>query len=108
MLTKANQAIMSTPAFGIHQQPPRVIRIKKLPSGALYLEADSEASAELLQQPGLANECIKNFSNTSILKPNNYLIIVEFIPTTFNPSACKDLEKVERANSLQPDDITTA
>ena len=95
-------------ALGTHQPPPRVIGIKKLPSGALYLEADSEASTELLQHPDLTNEFIKNFSNTSILKPNNYPTIVEFIPTMFNPTAHEDLEKVERANSLQPGDITTA
>ena len=84
ILIKANQVIRNIPLPENDGPLPKVIGIKKLPSRAFFLEMDSEISAELLQQTTLAANFIKNFRNTSIIKANNYLIIVEFTPTTFN------------------------
>ena len=51
---------------------------------------------------------MKNFSDTSIIKVNNYSIIAEFTPTTFNPTSQEDVAEVEAANSLLPGNIATA
>ena len=51
---------------------------------------------------------MKNFSDSSIIKVNNYLIIAEFTPTTFSTTSPEDLAEVEAANSLLPGDIATA
>ena len=59
-----------------------------------------------MQQPESANEFLRNFSDICIIKPNSYLTLVEFVPTTFNPAAKEDLQAVELANALQPGDIT--
>ena len=108
ILIRANQAIKNTALPEHNGPPPKVIGIKKLPSGAFFLEMDSKSSADLLQQTPLAPNFMKNFSDTSIIKVNNYSIIVEFTLTTFNLTSQEDLAKVEAANSLLPGDIATA
>ena len=84
ILIKANHVIRNIPLPENDGPLPKVTRIKKLPSRAFFLEMDSKISTDLLKQTTLAANFIKNFRNTSIIKTNNYLIIVEFTPTTFN------------------------
>ena len=87
---------------------PKVLGIKKLPSGALFLKMDSEDSAEVMQQTTIDTNFIGNFSDSSTVNPNNYPIIVEFVPTAFNPTSQDNITEIEVANSLQPGAITTA
>ena len=108
ILIKANQAIRNTALPEHNGTLPKVIGINKFPSGAFFLEMDSKSSADLLQQTMLTSSFMKIFSDTSIIKSNNYLIIAEFTPTTFNPMSQEDLAKVETANSLLPGNIATA
>ena len=69
---------------------------------------DSENLAEVMQQPARATDFISNFSDSSTIKPNNYPIIMEFVPTVFNPTLQDNITEMEVGNSLQPGDITTA
>ena len=68
---------------------------------------DSEDTAEMFLQPMLTHDFIRNFDNTSIIKPNNYPTIAEFVPTSFGLNSKEELVTVESANSLQPGNITT-
>ena len=88
--------------------PPLAVSVKKLPSRAFFLEMNSETTAELLLNPTLTSDFIRKFNTTSTIKPNNYPIIAEFVPTSFDPTSKEGLTIVELANSLQPGDITTA
>ena len=87
---------------------PLAVSVKKLPSRAFFLEMNSETSAELLLNLTLTSDFIRNFDTTSTIKPNNYPIIAEFVPTSFDPTSKEGLTMVELTNSLQPSDITTA
>ena len=92
-----------------HSYPfPEVVSVKKLQSRAMFLEMNPEEAAELFLQPTLTYDFIRHFDNTSIIRPNNYPTIAEFVPTSFNPSSEEEKVVVEVANSLQPGNITTA
>ena len=108
ILSKVNKAIEKLTLTNDPSPLPKVVGIKKLPSRAMFLEMNSEEEAELFLQPTLTHDFIRNFNNTSIIRPNNYPTIVEFVTTSFNPSSKEELVVVEVANSLQPGDITTA
>ena len=108
ILAKANKAIQKLTLTNQPSPLPEVVGVKKLPSGAMFLEMNSEEAAALFLQPTLTCDFIRHFNNTSIIRPNNYPIIVQFVPTSFNPSSKEELAAVEAANSLQPGDITTA
>ena len=87
---------------------PQSKRNKEAPKHNLFLEIDLICSTEVMQQPTPATDFIRNFSDTSIIKSNNYLILVELVPTMFNPTLQGNLVEGEAANSLQPGDIITA
>ena len=81
ILAKVNEAIKKLSITDPPHPHPLAVGVKKLPSRAFFLEMNSETSAELLVNPTLTSDFIRNFDTTSTIKPNNYLIIAEFVPT---------------------------
>ena len=107
ILTKANEVIKNLILPELLQTPPpkkKIFGVKKLPSRAFFLEMNSESSADLLQQSTLRTDFIRKFNDS--IKPNNYLIIAEFVPTSFDPSLREELAAVESANALQLGNVT--
>ena len=80
---------------------PLAVGVKKLSSGAFFLKMNSETMAELFSNPTLTSDFIRNFDTASTIKPNNYPIIAEFVPTSFDPASKEGLTMVDLANSLQ-------
>ena len=64
------------------------------------IELDSESSTVVMQQPTVATDIIRNFRDTSIIKPNKYPILAVFVPTTFILSLQTILAEVEAVNTI--------
>ena len=95
ILSKANLAIKNMSLTDPLNPLPKVIGIKKLPSGALSLEMGSEDSAEVMQQTTISTDFISSFSDSSTVKPNNYPIIAEFVLIAFNPTLQENITEIE-------------
>ncbi|KAF8522514.1 hypothetical protein JB92DRAFT_3110585 [Gautieria morchelliformis] len=107
ILDRANRAVGEM-EWEDDQEKPRAVGVQRLPSDAFFLELQTEETAELLQTRQTATSFLSKFSSDSIIKPNNYSIIAEFVPIRFNPESRAELEGVETGNSLEQDDIVSA
>ena len=106
ILAKANEAIKKM-SITDSPLPHPSSRCKETPKRSILPRNELRNLCRGTLKPMLTSDFIRNFDTTSTIKPNNYPIIAEFVPTSFNPTSKEGLTMVELANSLQPGDITT-
>ncbi|KIJ32846.1 hypothetical protein M422DRAFT_83068, partial [Sphaerobolus stellatus SS14] len=87
----------------------RVVSANKLRNGGVVYELDSANAATAIQEEEeLHKAFMDNFGADATIKPRLYPIIVERVPTSFNPTYEGQLRQLEDANDLQNYEVAKA
>lgn len=85
-----------------------IIGARKLKNGGVILETKTREGAEVLKRPDAKKEFACNFGGDIEIEDRNHPIIVEHMPTGFQPDISVELRKVEDANNLEDNSLLSA
>ncbi|KAH7919724.1 hypothetical protein BV22DRAFT_991388, partial [Leucogyrophana mollusca] len=82
--------------------------VRKLKHGAALYELESVATAKWLNQPANRRGFLEHFGADSIIRDRTFQVIVEYVPTTFDPDSGATIAEVEKNSGLEAGSISKA
>ncbi|KAG1761643.1 hypothetical protein EDD22DRAFT_728130, partial [Suillus occidentalis] len=77
-------------------------------NGGTILEMMTSEAAEHLKKNEVKEEFLKNIDPKATFKERGYLVVIQFVPLTFNPSSDAHIQELEKENDWEQGTVTSA
>ncbi|KAG1801120.1 uncharacterized protein BJ212DRAFT_1286864, partial [Suillus subaureus] len=77
-------------------------------NGGTIIEMTTAEAADYLKKNDVKEELIKNLDLKVVFKDRAYLVVIQFVPLTFNPNSENEICKLEQENDWEEGAISMA
>ncbi|KAF8484236.1 hypothetical protein JB92DRAFT_1607576 [Gautieria morchelliformis] len=80
----------------------------KLRNGGVIYKMESEQAANRLRIDAYMERFLQHYCTQAVIKPWPFLLMVEYIPLTFDPSDLRHMQELEDSNRLEDNAVLSA
>ncbi|KAJ7729998.1 hypothetical protein DFH07DRAFT_969314 [Mycena maculata] len=111
LVVKGNIALVGAITFlgdNTVLQGAAFVGAQQVRSGAVLFHLNSVSAADWIRAPQRMAAFLSELGGTAVYKPRLYSVVVEFVPTTFNPGLENTFHVIEDTNSIDRGELVQA